>query len=284
MQEILDHLPDGARVLDLGCKGGSFAPSNYPHLVVISADIEKPGSGQIGRFVQADAAALPFPPGLFDAIILNHCLEHFGRLKPALQEIGRCINQRRGAIFVAVPDAKTVTDRLYRKLYYNSGGHVNLFGSDDDLSKMLSWYFGLSHVGTRVLCSSLLFLNRRVNPTIPVSKHITFRGVWEPLLVLISGIFRLLDGHLQTRLCVYGWALYFGTIHESVDPTVRPNVCVRCGTGHPTESLTHLGVVRKRWIFFSVYRCPTCGATNLFSRASLFESPMRAQTVPGAGS
>ena len=147
MHEILDHLPDGAKVLDLGCKGGSFAPSDYPHLVVICADIEKPGSGQISRFVQADAAALPFPPGFFDAIILNHCLEHFGRLKPALQEIGRCIN-RRGAIFVAVPDAKTVTDRFYRKLYYNSGGHVNLFGSDDDLSKMLSWYFGLPHVGT----------------------------------------------------------------------------------------------------------------------------------------
>ena len=282
MHEILDHLPNGARVLDLGCKGGSFAPSNYPHLVVICADIEKPGSGQIGRFVQADAAALPFPPGCFDAIILNHCLEHFGRLKPALQEIGRCIN-RRGAIFVAVPDAKTVTDRFYRKLYYNSGGHVNLFNSDDDLSKMLSWYFGLPRVGTRVLCSSLLFLNRRTNPTISVSRHITFRGVWEPLLVLASAVFRLVDGHLQTRLSVYGWALYFGTVLESVDPTVRPNVCVRCGTGSPAEWLTHLGVVRKRWIFFKVYRCPGCGATNLFSRTAPFESTMRARTVPGAG-
>lgn len=282
MQEILDHLPDGARVLDLGCKGGSFAPSNYPRLVVICADLERPGSGQIGRFVQADAASLPFPSGSFDAIVLNHCLEHFGRLKPALQEIGRCIN-RHGAIFVAVPDAKTVTDRFYRRLYCNSGGHVNLFGSDDDLSKMLSWYFGLPHVGTRVLCSSLLFLNRRANPTIVVSRRITFRGVWEPLLALISGVFRLVDGHLHTRLSVYGWALYFGTIHESVDPTVRPNVCVRCGTGHPAEWLTHLGVVRKRWIFFRVYRCPGCGATNLFSRAALSKSTMRARTVPGAG-
>ena len=282
MHEILDHLPDGAKVLDLGCKGGSFASSDYPHLVVICADIEKPGSGQIGRFVQADAAALPFPSGFFDAIILNHCLEHFGRLKPALQEIGRCIN-RRGAIFVAVPDAKTVTDRFYRRLYYNSGGHVNLFGSDDELSTMLSWYFGLPHVGTRVLCSSLLFLNRRTNPTIPVSRHITFRGVWEPLLALTSGVFRLVDGHFKTRLSVYGWALYFGTIYEFVDPTVRPNVCVRCGTGNPAEWLTHLGVVRKRWIFFKVYRCPGCGATKLFSRAAPFESTMPARTVPGAG-
>ncbi len=281
MQEILDHLPDGARVLDLGCKGGSFAPSSYPRLVVICADIEKPGSGRIGRFVQADAAALPFLTGSFDAVILNHCLEHFGRLKPALQEIGRCIN-RRGAIFVAVPDAKTFTDRFYRKLYYHSGGHVNLFGSDDDLLKMLTWYFGLPHVGTRVLCSSLLFLNRRTNPTISVSRHIAFHGLWEPLLVLVSGVFRLVDSHLQTRLSVYGWALYFGTIHESVDPTVRPNVCVRCGTGHSAEWLTHLGVIRKRWIFFRIYRCPVCGATNLFTQAALFASTMRARTVPGA--
>ena len=282
MQEILDHLPGGARVLDLGCRSGSFAPSDYPGLVVICADLEKPGSGQTGRFVQADAAALPFPSGFFDAIILNHCLEHFGRLKPALQEIGRCIN-RRGAIFVAVPDAKTATDRFYRRLYCNSGGHVNLFGSDDDLSKMLSWYFGLPHVGTRVLCSSLLFLNRRTNPNISVSRRIRLHGVWEPLLVLLSGVFRLVDGRLQTRLSVYGWALYFGTVHEPVDPTVRLNVCVRCGMGHPAEWLTHLGAVRKRWILFTVYRCPGCGATNLFSRAAPFESAMRARRAPGAG-
>src|SRR6266545_1211605 len=133
MHEILDRLPDGARVLDLGCRGGSFKPSDYPRIIVICADLEQqlPGTG---RFVQADAAALPFPSGVFDAIILNHCLEHFSRLKPALQEIGRCIS-RQGAIFVAVPDAKTVTDRFYRKLYLNSGGHVNLFGSDRELSK-----------------------------------------------------------------------------------------------------------------------------------------------------
>ena len=55
MREILGHLPDGARVLDLGCMGGSFRPSDYPGLIVIHADLEKPWVAT-GRFVQADAA------------------------------------------------------------------------------------------------------------------------------------------------------------------------------------------------------------------------------------
>jgi hypothetical protein len=91
---------------------------------------------------------------------------------------------------------------------------------------MLSWYFALPHVGTRVLCSSLLFLNRRTNPKISVSRRITFRGVWEPLLVLISGVFRLVDGHLQTRLSVYGWALYFGLVGGTRGPN-SPSKCLR---------------------------------------------------------
>jgi ubiquinone/menaquinone biosynthesis C-methylase UbiE len=48
-------------------------------------------------------------------------LEHFSRLKPALQEIGRVVS-RDGAVCVAVPDPRTITDRLYRKLCAGAGG------------------------------------------------------------------------------------------------------------------------------------------------------------------
>jgi SAM-dependent methyltransferase len=264
MRAILIHLPDGARVLDLGSKGGSFRSSDYPGLIVIRADLEKPDA-ETGRFVQADAAALPFPSGCFDAIVLNHCLEHFVRLRPALQEIGRCIS-RRGAIFVAAPDSTTVTDRLYRALYYASGGHVNRFRSEGELSTMLAWYFGLPLAGGRVLGSGLVCFNRRTGLGIPVTRHIRFRGVWEPALAVASGILRLVDRRFETRLSVYGWALYFGSIHEELDTAMRPNVCVRCGQGCPADWLTHLGVVRKRWLIFRVYRCPECGATNVFTR------------------
>ena len=100
MEEILDHLPPGSRVLDLGSRDGSFLASAYPRLILIAADLFLPNKIQEGiRFVQTDASSLPFASRSFDAIILNHTLEHFERLKPALQEIGRVIRPD-GAIYV----------------------------------------------------------------------------------------------------------------------------------------------------------------------------------------
>jgi ubiquinone/menaquinone biosynthesis C-methylase UbiE len=143
MYEILDHLPRRARVLDLGCRDGSFASECYDFLT-IRVDLTRP-KRQLGAFVQADAVHLPFPSRSFDAVVMNHCVEHFVQLKPALQEIGRVIKQD-GAAFVAVPDCRTLTDRLYRKVLRNLGGHVNLFDSAAKLEEMLSWYLGLPHV------------------------------------------------------------------------------------------------------------------------------------------
>src|SRR3984957_16440514 len=163
MHEILDRLPPGSRVLDLGSQAGSFNAADYPELVSIAVDLISPGAGFCKRphhFVRAEASCLPFRSRTFDAIVLNHSLEHFEQLKPALQEIGRVVRPD-GAIYVAVPDATTFSDRLYRKVFRDRGGHVNLFGSESELSKTLAWYFGLKPAGSRTLCASLTFLNRR---------------------------------------------------------------------------------------------------------------------------
>src|SRR5579864_5057254 len=114
MHEILRHLPAGARVLDLGSRSGSFDASSYPVLVV-RADLEVPSDGHRDGFVCADAAALPFATASFDAIISNHSLEHFERLNDALEEMGR-VAKTHGAMFIAVPDASTLADGLYRWL------------------------------------------------------------------------------------------------------------------------------------------------------------------------
>src|SRR3989442_161106 len=140
MDEILDYAPDTARVLDLGSHKGSFPEGAYRFLT-IRVDIGEP-KRKGGCVVQADAAGLPFRSRTFDAVVLNHSLEHFVSLKRSLQEIGRVV-KREGAVFVAVPDARTLADRIYRKLYRDRGGHVNLFGSRVELATMLSWYFGL---------------------------------------------------------------------------------------------------------------------------------------------
>lgn len=205
-----------------------------------------------------------FLPRIFDAVILNHSLEHFAQLKRALQEIGR-VTKREGAVYVAVPDARTLADRIYRKVYADAGGHVNLFDSATELERMLGWYFGLPHVATRVLCSSLAFWNRRNTRDLVVRRQMLWPAIWEPLLSMLIAVLRSVDRGFHTRTSVYGWAFYFGAVPEQVDPTPRTNVCIRCGQAHASEWLQGLNLVRKRWIWFRSYSCPDCGATNLYA-------------------
>jgi SAM-dependent methyltransferase len=196
LHEILEHLPSGARVLDLGCREGSFSEIAYDFLT-IRVDLNRPRV-KSPFSVQADAVHLPFRSCSFDAVILNHSVEHFVHLKPALQEIGRVI-KREGAAFVAVPDGRTLTDRIYRKLFLNVGGHVNLFDSATELEKMLAWYFGLPHVATRTLFSSLSFLNRKNTQDPSVRRQMRFGGLWEPFVAMATATTRMLDRWFATR-------------------------------------------------------------------------------------
>src|SRR6266852_3840381 len=109
MHEILRNLPVGSLVLDLGCAAGSF-PQNATAADVVRVDREAPANRGAGtQFVQADAARLPFANQVFSAVISNHSLEHFDDFTGALREIGRVIAPN-GSLFVAVPDASTLTD------------------------------------------------------------------------------------------------------------------------------------------------------------------------------
>jgi len=263
MHEILDHLPPQARVLDLGSHTGSFPAEAY-RFVTVRVDIETPGPGA-RALVQADAARLPFRSRTFDAVILNHSIEHFDNLKRALQEVGRVV-KRDGAVFASVPDATTIGDRVYRKVFRDVGGHVNLFNSPVKLAKMLSWYFGLPPVATRTLCCSFSFLNRRNTTSRAVRRQMRFRGLPEWLLALFTGALRSLDRRFQTRASVYGWAFYFGRVPEPVLPEPYTNVCIRCGQGNPSDCLVEHRIVRKRWKLLDYYDCPACGAANVYTR------------------
>ena len=59
MHEILDHLRPGARLLDLGCRSGSFRAADFP-FTTIRTDLVALGDGLATNFVQADATKLPF--------------------------------------------------------------------------------------------------------------------------------------------------------------------------------------------------------------------------------
>lgn len=253
MHEILNHLGPEARVLDLGSRGGSFDAAAYPFQTV-RVDLE---ATRAAAFVQADAGALPFRDATFHAVISNHSLEHFRDLDAALREIGRVV-ERAGALFIAAPDARTFTDRLYRWLA-RGGGHVNLFRSAEDLASRIERATGLPHAGTRVLYTSLSFLNPRNRVARAPRKLVLLAGGREPVLVALNYVLRTVDRLFGMRWSVYGWALYFGRTGEPVCRAASINVCARCGAGHPAAVLAP-----QRWFVFRRWACPACGAKNLF--------------------
>ena len=258
MYEILRDLPTTAWALDLGSALGSFdASRTRSHVVRVDLEFSTGGDG---LFVQSNAASLPFRDSFFDAVIANHSLEHFDRLNSSVREIGRVIKPS-GSIFISVPDASTVSDKLYRWLA-RGGGHVNAFTDSSQLAELITSGSGLAHAGTRILYSGFSFLNRKNTRHIP-KRLLLLGGGYEFTIQLATYCFRLVDRIAGARLSVYGWACYFGAV-PALDLTPCTNVCVRCGSGHGAAWLGISGFVKKI-LFLRHYNCPGCGATNLFT-------------------
>jgi SAM-dependent methyltransferase len=211
--------------------------------------------------VQGDAGRLPFADATFSAVIANHSMEHFEDLRGVLREVRR-VTYPDGALFVAVPDASTLTDRLYRWLG-RGGGHMNRFTSAEETVRVIQQETGMKPVAARTLWSSLSFMNRRCAPR-PLPRRLwLLGGGFEIQLFLYVWISRRLDQWLGTRTGVYGWAFYFGSVEGTVDTAGWVNVCIQCGSGSAPDGL---------WTFamlpgLRMYRCPRCGAKNPFSGA-----------------
>jgi SAM-dependent methyltransferase len=268
MHEIMRHLPEGSRVLDLGSRSGSFVATQYP-LRIVRLDLDAHHQNTPGDFVQADAAHLPFSSHVFDAVIANHSLEHFERLEDAFKELGRIVKPD-GSLYIAVPDASTFADRLYRWLA-SGGGHVNAFCSQEDLIAQTERCTGLRFRAGRVLMTSLSMLNRRNRTAAAPRKLALLGGGRESVLRFWSIISRLADRWIGTRLSMYGWALYFGTLAEEVDHRPWSNVCVRCGAGYSSDWLLSSSLVGRKW-FLKSCTCQGCGAWNFFTRDDSFVS------------
>jgi len=262
MIHLLRRLPAGARVLDLGAAGGSF-PDLRPDVCVVRLDLEFGGVRNSGRWVRGDAARLPFAAGVFDLLVSNHSLEHFVELEAVLREIGRVARAGAG-LYVAVPDAGTLTDRIYRWMG-RGGGHVNHFRRPAEVAALVERLTGLPHRATRDLYSSLSFLNRRNVQGWGPKKLLLFGNGNERFLAFLLWALRTMDRVFGTRSSLYGWEFHFGAADpgETVDPWV--NVCVRCGAGHPADYLRELATGWRRFGPIESYRCPACGGFNLFS-------------------
>lgn len=251
MHEILATLPTGSTVLDLGSGRGSFDRSQY-HLQVVCADLAAPAG------VICSASHLPFANASFRAVISNHSLEHFENLPACVAEIARVIAPQ-GFLYVAVPDASTFTDRVYRWLG-RGGGHVNPFTNAAAVARLFTESTGLPLAATRVLCTSLSFLNRRnIGPRAP-RKLLLFANGNEQFVRVLSYGLRTIDRWFHSRASVYGWALFFGE-GLTMDTAVWSNVCIRCGSGTPSAQLA----VVRRTVLPDIYVCPACGTRNYFT-------------------
>jgi len=263
MMDILESLPSGARVLDLGARTGSFTAPRAD-LRVVRLDLDAPPPGASAGYVRGDAARLPFRDAAFDAIVANHSLEHFAGLENALREIGRVVKPG-GWLYVSVPDAGTLTDRIYRWLG-RGGGHVNPFRSPAAIIGPIVIWTALPHRSTTVLFSSLAFLNARNFITPPPRRIALFAFGSERFLVWLAGALRWADRVLGTRLSVYGWEFQFGGPAPLAVREPWINVCVRCGAGAPEAWLRQAGRVRRVLRPIESYTCPHCGARNLLFR------------------
>jgi SAM-dependent methyltransferase len=261
--DLISHLSAGARVLDLAARTGSFACDREDICIVrLDLEVPEPRLRRRGFYVGADAAHIPLASHSFDLVISNHSLEHFTELEPAVREVGRILKPG-GALYVAVPDAGTVTDWIYRWIA-KGGGHVNPFRSPEEVVALIERLTGLEHRGTKVLYSGLSFLNAHNVKGWGPKKSLLFAGGNEIFLAVFMWTLRRIDRSFGTRLSQYGWAFYFGSA-EPENLEAWSNVCVRCGSGHSEDYLRHLGIVRRKFGFFESYRCPNCGAWNLLA-------------------
>ena len=104
------EVPRGARVLDLACGTGDlsadlFAAGHRPVGVDLSAGMLSAARVDV-PLVRADAVALPFDDGAFDAVVCGFALRNFVDLGVVLRESARVLRRGGviGALDAAVPE------------------------------------------------------------------------------------------------------------------------------------------------------------------------------------
>lgn len=103
-ERFLPHLPQGARVLDVGCGGGKF--TNYiadqrPDISIVGIDLSKPqiarakkllrGYGDRVRIELGDATQLAFPDASFDGVLSYGSIKHWTSQDAGLAECMRVL-------------------------------------------------------------------------------------------------------------------------------------------------------------------------------------------------
>ena len=139
---LFDHftLPEGARVLELGCGPARLWCENLERvpeswditLTDASAGMVAEAGAQLENalhrftFAVADARQLPFEDGSFDAVIANHMLYHVPNLPQALSEVRRVLKPG-GRLFATTNGAEHMRELDALSQDVVAGGVVRAF-------------------------------------------------------------------------------------------------------------------------------------------------------------
>lgn len=278
MNQLVRDLQEGSWVLDLGAGPGSFAYDGT-RARVLAVDLDFPLQAQacLGR-VTARAHRLPLADASVDVVICNHTLEHFAELDGAIHEIARVLKAG-GHLWAAIPDGYSLDDALYRFLF-DGGGHVNRFTLPGFCARIQN-QTPLRLLWGKTLYTGLVYLqppSPEKAPYYPRKARLLLGSLPERLqrsgVRWLNYLLRLLDHLWRTHLSRYGWGLVFRREPDNASTTSSPpdrcslewraadvNVCFSCGAGHDRGILgPHLG----RFLFWRLYRCPSCGEKNVF--------------------
>lgn len=235
MTDLLALLPQGARVLDLGAGRGSFPYAAYPQLRIAALDpAPPPASGTFPSHVeyrQGQAERLPYPNRTFDLVIANFVLEHVTGFRAAIEEVARVLTPD-GYFYMAVPDARSFEDWLYRGLYAG-GDHLQRH----TVESVLATVYGRT---------TLKLLAYTEWPS-----GFTFLGEHEGLRALTNALVTACHETLGVDLRARGNYLFVFQAQRGLGRRVFTAVCGYCGSG-TTESVASA----------ATWTCPACGRVN----------------------
>lgn len=141
------RLPEGSRILDIGCGSGRHTAAAYglDHAFVVGADPDQSDLTQardrlnfhhhVGahgngswHLLSADATDLPFRDNYFDLVICSEVLEHIPDHRQAIREVVRVVRPG-GQLAVSVPRRwpEAVCWALSSTYRTTEGGHLRIF-------------------------------------------------------------------------------------------------------------------------------------------------------------
>ncbi|PYQ15927.1 MAG: hypothetical protein DMF80_07025 [Acidobacteria bacterium] len=134
---FLDHIPQGARVLDAGCGRSLFTEirPDWPFMIV-AADVEhgllcerKREFGSV-HWVVAGAHPLPFRDEAFDALFAGELIEHLPDPRKGLAEFGRVLHGG-GVLILTTPNRRRLANVVDRSERPYSPDHLSELSYDE---------------------------------------------------------------------------------------------------------------------------------------------------------